>query len=89
MTPEGRTMSEARAAGNWFSLSGPEGFEYDPPAATDPWEVIRLAHRRWILKSGKYQVRRVLPEGRIGAEFVEDVGEPLTWDGERWDREVI
>lgn len=88
MVTEGRTMREAINAGNTYQLCGPNGFNYWPVAATDPWEVINWALKRWVLKPGAYQMERVTG-GVIGCLFVDRVGDPLIYDGEKFDRRVI
>lgn len=55
-----------------YQLSGPGGFNYMPPAATTPDEVINWAKQKFQLRKGTYTVERIVG-GSIGGFFVETV----------------
>lgn len=72
MIAEGRTIRQGVNAGNMYELRGPLGFNYMPPAATDPSEVIQWAIKKFPMPDGEYYVNRIIGGG-IGCFFVEEV----------------
>lgn len=80
MVKECRKMREAFNAGNAYQLCGPKGFNYFPPAATTPEEVLAWAKRLFpasMQRRGRWTIEKLLPQSQIGCIFVEVVAE---WD---------
>ncbi len=90
MVKEGRTMAQAIKDGNYYSLNGAHGYNYAPPAAETPEEVLAFARAAWmkckpahrLAMAGVYSIERITG-GRIGARSVELV-DYWTWDGREW-----
>jgi hypothetical protein len=75
--PRGRTMAEARRAGNYYRLrTDPTDWrtEYDFPGARTPAQAARYAVMRGVEPGTVLHVFRVLAGDRIGTSMVEAAG---------------
>lgn len=74
MIAEGRTIRQAIEAGNYYRIVFESGGVYDPPAATEPAEVMAWARKMFPGKIGQVvEVQRVLDQ-TIGCTYVEEIG---------------
>lgn len=72
----GRTMAQARAAGNFYQIQSTDGQrrEYTFPAARSPEEAAFFAMQRGATPGSVWTAWKLLPGGSIGAEVMESAG---------------
>lgn len=73
---DGRTFREACEAGDYFILEATDGTKrhYDMPGCRGLAETLKGARKNGARQGETLNAKRVLPESRIGAMWVEDAG---------------